>query len=793
MASFGPRPAGPDAGPRRGARRFLARRATGLYHRPEHERRPRPGRVHATQRPGPPERFSITKPIQSTPAWQRALFAHLAGHPDRPLKTRALARALQVPDPDYTTFRAFVRDCLADGRLVLGPGRTLRLPDQAGLVVGTYRAHPRGFGFLQRLGKPDVYVARDRTTGVLDGDRVAARLTRGTRRDAPEAEIVRLVARSTRPLVGIVLRERGAWLVHPVGRDVRPPIRVDEAGRAGARAGELVVLAPDDALDDRAPHGRIVERLGDAADARTHIRAIIRRHELPDAFPPGARQAAERAAAAFDPTALDGRIDLRELLVITIDPPDARDFDDAISIESLAGGQTRLGVHIADVAHFVPTGGALDREARRRGTSVYFPGLVLPMLPEALSAGVCSLQPGQPRYARSVFITYDGHARVVETRFARTLIRSAARLTYEAASAALEGTAGDLPPPVLGLLREAATLARRIRQRRIRDGMISLALPEVRIELDNRGRVTAAGPADASFSHTLIEMFMVEANEAVSRRLTQAGLTHLRRIHPPPAPEEAEHLRALAPLLGRRPPTALDRATIQELLATTRGRPEEAAVHYILLRSLPQASYDPGRVGHFALASRDYCHFTSPIRRYPDLTVHRLLDSVTTGPAGRARRRADDEAADLELAALGHETSAAERRAQQAARDANAALLALFMKGRVGEVCAGLITGVTSFGVFVQLRPYLAEGLMRVGDFGPDEWRYDREHALFTGRRSGRQVFVGQPVRVLVAAVDEFRNEIVLLPADGGPIGVAGRSPRGVIRTRRGRGRRKSR
>ncbi len=662
-------------------------------------------------------------------------------------------------------------------------------------MVGTYRAHPRGFGFLQRPGRPDVYVVRDRTPGVLDGDRVAARLIRGSRRDAPEAEIVRLVARSSRPLVGVLLRDRGTWLVRPVGRDFRPPLRVDEADRAGARAGELVVVAPDDTLDDRAPHGRIVERLGDAADARTHIRAVIRRHELPDEFPPSARQAAERAAAAFDPANLDGRADLRELLTITIDPADARDFDDAISVEPLPGDRTRLGVHIADVAHFVPAGGALDREARRRGTSVYFPGLVLPMLPEPLSAGVCSLQPGQPRYARSVFITYDRHARVLETRFARTLIRSTARLTYEAASAALAGAPGDLPAPVVGLLHEAAALARRIRRRRLRDGMISLTLPEVRIELDDRGRVAAAGPADTSFSHTLIEMFMVEANEAVSRRLTQAGLTHLRRIHPPPAPEEAEHLRSLGPLLGRRPPATLDRATIRELLAATRGRPEEAAVHYLLLRSLPQATYDPERVGHFALASHDYCHFTSPIRRYPDLTVHRLLDRLTDSAETRGRRHADDAdpPTDLELAALGHETSAAERRAQQAARDANAALLALFMKGRLGEVCSGLITGVTSFGVFVQIRPYLAEGLIRVGDFGPDEWRFDREHALFYGRRSGRQVFVGQPVRVLVAAVDEFRSEIVLLPADGGPIGIAGRRAGAVIRTSRGRGRRKPR
>ncbi len=707
-------------------------------------------------------------PAPETPAttalWRSAILAQIAEHPDRPLKLRALARQVGIPNSDYTTFREFVRQLLAEGTLVPGPGRTLRLPGAGGQLVGTFHATRQGFGFVACAGRPDLYIREEHVGGALEGDTVSVRLHKASgRAGRPRGEIVRIVERAPLRWVGQLERTSHGGLVRPQGRSPLPPVRVDDPTVGGARPGELVVVEPRvDTLHTRSVRGVILARLGDPADARAQIRGAIYRHALPEEFPPTVRQAAEETAARFQPRAVDGREDLRASLTVTIDPPDARDFDDAVSIEALADGTVRLGVHIADVAHFVPEGGTVDLEARRRGTSVYFPGYAVMMLPEALSAGVCSLRPGEPRYAKSVFITYDREARIVETRWLDSLICSAARLTYEQVNAVLQGAGDAVPRAVRALLKRAESLAQRIQRRRLRAGMIALRVPEVAVRLDERGHVVDAGPAETSFAHTIVEMFMVEANEVVSRALTSAGLPHLRRIHPAPAPEAAESLAVLAPLLGDRVPRVLDRAGTAKLLDAVRGRPEESLVHYVLLRALSQASYSPNEEGHFALASDDYCHFTSPIRRYPDLTVHRLLEDIIRAGdkrrAGRHRRSADD------LAGLGREASAAERRAQQAQREAVERLLLELMKSKLGAVLDGVVTGVMSFGVFVQVRPYLAEGVVRVADFGADEWRYDRAKGVFIGRRSGRVIHIGETLRVQVAAVDEVRQELLLQP-----------------------------
>jgi ribonuclease R len=692
------------------------------------------------------------------------------------LKPRALARELRIPNDDYTTFRALVRQMLAEGTLALGPGRTLRLPEQTGLIVGAFRAHPRGFGFIQRPPHPDLYVPADRTRGALDGDTVGARLIRPrSRTSAVQAEIVRILERAPLRRVGVLEHRGPVWIVRPQGRDPLPPIRIDDPTAKSAQTGDLVVVdLLEHTLGTRDIRGAIVERLGDPNLARTQILGVIRRFAIPDHFPSAVPQAARQAAAHFDPDALDGREDLRTLLTVTIDPPDARDFDDAVSVENLPDGRQRLGVHIADVAHFVPLDGPVDLEARRRGTSAYFPGCVVPMLPEVLSNGVCSLQPGEPRLAKSVFLTYDRAGQVVDTRFADSVICSAARLTYPQVTAAFEGKPADIGPDVLALLRRAEGLARRIQCRRLHDGMIALTIPEVEITLDDRGRVAGAGPAETSFSHTIIEMFMVEANEAVSRRLTHEGLRHLRRVHPEPDAAAVETLTPLALLLGKRLPAALDRKGILKLLAAVAGRPEESVVSWVLLRALPQAFYSPSEEGHFALASRDYCHFTSPIRRYPDLSVHRLLELIVARQDGCHRqRRSGAVLSDAELVDLGRRTSSAERRALHAERAARQVLLLMLMKTKLGAILDGVITGLAPIGAFVRVMPYMAEGLIRLADFGADDWVYDARHGAVIGRKSRRVLTLGQSVRIQVVAVDEQRGDLVLRPADRHVIGAA--------------------
>jgi ribonuclease R len=417
------------------------------------------------------------------------------------------------------------------------------------------------------------------------------------------------------------------------------------------------------------------------------------------------------------------------------------------------------------VAHFVSPDSPLDREAAERTTSAYFPGYVVPMLPEVLSNGLCSLKPGEDRLTRSAFIRYDAAGQVTGARFARSVIRSAARLVYEDVSAALEGQPGRVPPDVLELLERAERLAKRIRARRLRDGMLSLNLPEVYITLDADGQVRDAGPADTSYSHTMIEMFMVEANEAVCRALAERGLPHLRRVHPEPDPDGLDRLKHLLGLIGITPPTGDDRPALQKLVDRVRGTPAETLVNYLLLRSFAPAEYSPaGDIGHYALASEHYCHFTSPIRRYPDINVHRTLDVLLDG--GDFEGPDDDE-----LAVIGRACTDAERRAEQAEREAQQWLLLELMAGKLGESFDALVTGVVPAGVFVQVQPHMAEGFIRVDDFGPDEWEFDQDGMRFIAAYAGRTLGLGQTCRVEVAAVDELRRELVLVPDPGADFG----------------------
>lgn len=762
--------------------------------------------------------------------WRDAILDYIEKHPGRPPKPRALARTLGVSDADYSAFRQSVRTLLDDGAVQLGRGRTLTLPRMAQANVGTFRANRRGFGFVQRRGGADLYVARHALAGARDGDTVAFRLVRGRRGDPLDrAEIVRVIKRGTTQVVGVLERAGKRWLVQPQGKSPLPSVQIDDPTAKAARDGDVVVVELLDAADKGPLKGVILERLGAPADARTKIQGIIRRFEIPHVFPDVVAQEARAAERKFNPDDLGDRLDLRDTFTLTIDPVDARDFDDAISIQPLSGGRTQLGVHIADVAHFVPPGSALDAEAYERGNSVYFPGYVVPMLPEALSNGVCSLQPGEPRYCKSVFIDYDPDGRVVGTRFANSLIQSSCRLSYEEATAILEQREeirpADAPvaaQAVTSLLRQADSLARRIRARRLRDGMIVLALPEVAIRLDDRGRVVDAGPADNSFSHTIIEMFMVEANEAVARFLTELGLPHLRRVHAGPTDEDGTLLRQLGPLLGRRPPSTLNRKEILGVLREIEGLPVARVVQTLLLRSMAQARYSPADEGHFALASEDYCHFTSPIRRYPDLVVHRLLDRMLRGeqpaqdylesevtqtdgeadgprsgkrriaPADANRpsrrkprgstaqrkggRRApgrDEEVVTVErLTQIGQHTSATERRAQTAERELRHMLLVEFMNTKLGEFVEVIITGIGRFGAYVQIQPYLADAVLGAGDFGPGAWEFDERQNVFRARGSRRTISIGQTFRARVASVDTIRHEVRVVPQSR--IGAAG-------------------
>ena len=679
----------------------------------------------------------------------------------RPRQGRALARAMGVAEDEYGDFHDAVKALMKSGRVVMGARNALMLPEPGGTVFGEFRANPRGFGFVipdSPHAHGDLYVPEAHTRGALTGDTVRATMRKRGKRGGKmlyEGRIVEIVARGDSRFVGELQRELGQWFVRPDGNTFHGPIFVGDVGAKRGRAGDQVVVEiteyPSRGRDAR---GVIVEVLGRRGAPGVDLLSIIRRHGLPTEFPEEVLAEAGRVAADYDPeSAAADREDLRDLTVITIDPETARDFDDAISLAARTGGKVELGVHIADVAHFVPDGGTLDKEARERSNSAYFPDHVIPMLPETLSNGLCSLQEDQPRLTKSVFITYDRHGKVVSERFANGVIRSFKRLTYQEATAILEGRSRGYDKKVVALLGEMEHLARVIRERRIRAGMLVLDLPEVEVVLNDAGEVVGVEPEDTSFSHTIIEMFMVEANEAVARLLTDLGVPNLRRIHPEPDERSVESLGRFLHALGIKAPKSADRGSLQKLLRGAEGRPMQFAVNLAVLRSMEKAVYSPKSVGHFALASEDYVHFTSPIRRYPDLTIHRLLDAHLRGELGRRKGRRRCPAAAV-LDALGDLCSTHERRAEDAERELKLVYILRLLEKRLGDTFDGIVTGVTNFGVFVQLPEYLVEGLLRFTDLPQDWWEVDADSGYIVGERTGHRITIGDSLTVAVAAID---------------------------------------
>jgi ribonuclease R len=528
--------------------------------------------------------------------------------------------------------------------------------------------------------------------------------------------------------------------------------------------------------------GVIVEVLGRAGDVGVDTQTVIHEFGLPGAFPEAALDDARRQAERFDETVAADRRDLTGQTVVTIDPVDARDFDDAISLERIDRGHWLLGVHIADVSHFVREGSPLDQEARQRGTSVYLPDRVIPMIPEIVSNNLASLQPDKVRYVRTCWIEFTPEGVPVHAEVEPAAIRSARRFTYEEVDVFLADpatTAVVMTPAVRALLGRMRDLARLLRSRRVARGSLELHMPEVKIDLDRDGRVAGAHVVENTESHRIIEEFMLAANEAVAARLAAAGAGFLRRIHPQPDPRKLRQLTEFVRELGFDVESLESRFELQRLLDAARGLPEEHAVHYAVLRSLSRAVYGPQEDGHYALASDCYCHFTSPIRRYPDLAVHRALAAVAAG-----RRPPQDG-----LVQLGADCSDLERRAEAAERELVKLKLLHFLSGRIGTEMDAVVTGVEAFGLFVQGLGIPAEGLVPLEALPDDFYRHDRAAHTLSGRRPGSTFRLGDRVRVAVARVDLDRRELDFrLVVPGGRRG-AGPGRRPVKRPRPGKGR----
>jgi ribonuclease R len=700
------------------------------------------------------------------PDLEAQILALLSRKSYHPLKPKALARKLSVSAAEYGEFRRALRELTRQKRLEIGKNHTVRNAKPHGTVTGIFRRTSTGVGYvrphpIEGNAGPEIRIPMGDSLDAATGDEVLVKITRKpNRRDlSPSGVILRVLERATHQFVGTYFERDGQGLVRVDGTVFSHSIYVGDPGAKGARPDDKVVLemlrfpAPEDRGE-----GVITEVLGPRGQPGVDTLSVIRAFGLPDEFPEDVLEEARQEAAAFDEEDLDGREDVTAETIVTIDPVDARDFDDAVSlVQDSRSKHWLLGVHIADVSHFAPPGSALDREARKRGTSVYLPQRVLPMFPELISNSLASLQQGKVRYVKSVWIDFTPAGQKTTARFANAAIRVRRRFTYEQVAAILGISEGQpagpkVDPEVLALLHRMRDLALILRRRRLRRGALELNMPETELDYDDQGRVVGAHFVKHDLSHQIIEEFMLAANEAVAEHLASLDVAFLRRVHPAPDPVKLKAFAEFARILGYKMEREADRFALQRVLEKSADRPDAYAVHYALLRSLKQAVYSPEEEGHYALASANYCHFTSPIRRYPDLTVHRLLDRWL-----RSRRAGSDE---TELAALGEHCSKTERRAEIAERELIKLKLLTYLSERIGLELEVIITGVADYGFFGQAEQLPVEGLVHISTLTDDYYYYEEASHSLTGRRTHRRYRLGDKVRAQVVRVDLQRRQL---------------------------------
>src|SRR5437867_12603329 len=596
---------------------------------------------------------------------QEQILALLGSADYRPLDKSELAKALGRKSGVRMGLNQALRELERAGEIARIRRNRYVLPPAADLVTGALHIHQAGYGFLisEKPGEPDIFIAAENTGTAMHGDRVVARISREApyrrTKGRPEGRVIRILKRAHATIVGTLQHSRNFYYVIPddprLVHDVY--VRPEQDGQAETTptVGDKVVVRLE-AWESRHvnPEGEIIEVLGPASAPGVDMLSIVRKYHLPTEFPREVSDEAEGISERINARQLEGREDLRKDFIVTIDPDDARDFNDAIQVEKTNSGW-RLGVHIADVAAYVEAGSALDREARGRGNSVYLPYRVIPMLPERLSNGVCSLNPGVDRLTHSVFIHFDKHGVVKSARFGRSVIRSAHRLTYKQAYAILTSPPRDRLGERLHVAWELAALLRR---KRFDQGALDLDFPEVKVLVDKQGHPVRLERVENDESHQLIEEFMLAANEAVARELKKRAIPTVYRVHENPDPEKLAEYREFVLSFNYKVGDLTQRAELQRLLASIRGKPEEQALKVALLKSLKRARYLAQPLGHYGLAKANYLHFTSPIRRYADLVVHRAL--------GERNQRRQHRADMGQLAAVAEHISTTERTAAEA-------------------------------------------------------------------------------------------------------------------------------
>ena len=686
-----------------------------------------------------------------------------------PATARELVQLLRIPREERAAFTRQLKTLVTDGALLQIRGNRFGLAEKMDVVVGRLQTNPGGFGFVvaEHAGPDgqDVYIAAANLKEAMHGDRVIARVESRSGR-GPEGRIIRILQRSQETVVGrFEIDAQGPGYVVPFDRRVLTDIQVPAGERSAAEPGAMVLVEITRwPTATRGPAGRVVEVLGRIDEPGVDTQIIIRKHQIPDEHSEEAVAEARRIGAEVRERDLRGRTDFRTRTTVTIDGEHARDFDDAITIERLPNGHYWLGVHIADVSHYVREGSVLDEEAYERGTSVYFPERAVHMFPAELATGLCSLNPRVDRLVQSCLMEVDRRGGVVRYEMHDGVINSAARMTYTDVNAMLTDRDSDTMArhielvPIFETMHELFEI---LHARRRRRGSVDFDLPETEVVLSELGEIEAIIPSERNVAHRIIEEFMLLANETVARHLVTNGTPALHRVHEPPDAKKVEDFEAFITTLGYSL-TAEGHAVrpkhFQKLIDRIRGTPVERPIAALMLRTMQKARYDAAPLGHFGLAAEHYTHFTSPIRRYPDLVVHRMLRELRHGGITDERRQELDE----ELPDVARHTSEMERRADEAERELLQWKKVRFMADKVGDEFHGYVTGVAPYGLFVELIEHFVEGLVHISSMADDYYRFVEQQHLLRGENTRRVYRLGDKVLVQVVKVDMERRQVDL-------------------------------
>lgn len=695
----------------------------------------------------------------------------LAESLQRTLSVKQLAQALGLHGQDSKILSRELELMLEEGLIIKSARGHFGLPRRSDCLTGVLQGNRRGFAFLRPDGEEeDIYIRSRNLNDAVHGDRVVIRLLSGIGRRR-EGEVISILQRGHRRLVGTLKQQGKRCYVLPDDQRLFQEIEVSTVKNT-AKPGDKVVLEMETwARGHKLPRGKVVERLGQAGSTQAEQLSLHRKYDLPIDFPDDVLEEAQRMPGEENiPMAVaeEVRRDLRALPMVTIDGQSARDFDDAVSLETMADGSFRLGVHIADVSYYVRAGKPLDREAFKRSTSTYLANQVIHMLPPLLSEELCSLKAGRDRLALSVFMELNREGEIGGCSFTPSLIRVTERLTYPQVEAFLEGSGDGKPLEnafLGGTLQQMDRLASALRRRRLQRGSLDLDLPEAQIILDDDGNPVQIIQHHMGRSESLIEEFMILANETVAGHLAREKIPCLYRVHAVPTEEKLAALRETLSLLGLSEMTRkkeLKPSQLKLLLESSKGKPAERLIRFLMLRSLPQARYSAENEGHFGLASSVYCHFTSPIRRYPDLVVHRILKETLAGNGLKAGRMAKYKS---RLPLIAQQASERERAAMEVERADEELMKARYMADKIGEVYPGIISGVANFGLFVELENTV-EGMIPIADLDDDYYVYQEKQAALVGERTRKSYRLGDRIEIEVVRVSTADGKLTFaLPA----------------------------